>query len=616
MELIYPKVKINKKTMSDEDINEYKFDASNLSYILACASKEMVVSYMNNIKLNFFKYICQFVNQSFKEEHEKLIEECTDNKSKLKKQLKGELRKVKDDLILCTQNCDEKYHEWIKKFKHKILPKDFKKSYECDVKHYPNKYTKYMLFMNNYLEKSNLKTFQPISLRTDIKNKYITLNTNAIVDIIPKLGNKKYYNDNIYKLQKDIWNMLFVMKGSKFKMKNYSFNYQIQTDGFAVSINYIHKNEIIKKRDISKKRMNASKKGKQNNKNKTIEKIINEKEIKKEKQIQKSIEINEKYKQIAKQKREEFKKLPKDEQERIKLQIKLNNNEFNYIGNLVKCTEFLKFIKEKHNDKNLVYGDPGKRSPLMLLGDNGEYFEYKTKGRLRETKRLKYNKLIDSKKYATNLPTIKKTIKEAELKLCDYSGKTTNIKIFKKYIQLKIALRNDIPNKYNNYLQKLKWFAYINKRRHEDNLLNELEDTYGKDAIFVLGDWGNKGRLSYISTPNVGLKRKLLERFNVYHIDEYKTSAINYKTKTRCKNLKIRTKNGSLKIHSVLTYKMSKGRLGCINRDVNAVNNMKIIVDSLIKTQKRPIEYSRTKKRNPENPCSKQCQFSEATPVA
>ena len=144
---------------------------------------------------------------------------------------------------------------------------------------------------------------------------------------------------------------------------------------------------------------------------------------------------------------------------------------------------------------------------------------------------------------------------------------------------------------------KLKWFAYINAQRHEDKLMNELEKKYSKDAVFILGDWGNKGRLHFISTPCIGLKRKLDERFNVYHIDEYKTSIINYKTGERCKNLIC----DNLKIHSVLTYQTSNGRLGCMNRDKNSVNNMKKITESLLKTQKRPILFSR-KKQEPVNP--------------
>jgi hypothetical protein len=55
-------------------------------------------------------------------------------------------------------------------------------------------------------------------------------------------------------------------------------------------------------------------------------------------------------------------------------------------------------FKKAHENKQIVYGDPGKRSPLTLLGDNNEIFNYRTSRRIRETKRTKINKLTDNKK--------------------------------------------------------------------------------------------------------------------------------------------------------------------------------------------------------------------------
>ena len=50
------------------------------------------------------------------------------------------------------------------------------------------------------------------------------------------------------------------------------------------------------------------------------------------------------------------------------------------------------------------------------------------------------------------------------------------MKQFMNYSKIKFRLRNFIINeeKYNNYLKKLKWFSYINKQKHEDNLINKL----------------------------------------------------------------------------------------------------------------------------------------------
>src|SRR3989304_3988174 len=51
------------------------------------------------------------------------------------------------------------------------------------------------------------------------------------------------------------------------------------------------------------------------------------------------------------------------------------------------------------------------------------------------------------------------------------------------------------------------------------------------------------------------------------------------------------------KIHSILTYKMENNRLGCINRDLNSVYNMKKLVNYWFTNKERPINYTRKKEK-------------------
>ena len=100
-----------------------------------------------------------------------------------------------------------------------------------------------------------------------------------------------------------------------------------------------------------------------------------------------------------------------------------------------------------------------------------------------------------------------------------------------------------------------------------------------------------------ISTPGIGLKRYLASKFKVYDIDEFRTSKLNCKTGNVNGNLYLPDKEGkSHKIHSVLTYKMENNRLGCINRDKNAVYNMREIVKSVLETGKYPRRFLRSTK--------------------
>ena len=113
----------------------------------------------------------------------------------------------------------------------------------------------------------------------------------------------------------------------------------------------------------------------------------------------------------------------------------------------------------------------------------------------------------------------------------------------------------------------------------------------------IIGDWSiGKQMRNFISTPNLGIKRKLQEKFEVYNIDEYRTSCLNNKTEESCENLKVPDKSEYKtirKIHSVLTYKMENNRKGCINRDLNGCLNIKKIFTHYLNTGERPLKYCR-----------------------
>jgi hypothetical protein len=53
--------------------------------------------------------------------------------------------------------------------------------------------------------------------------------------------------------------------------------------------------------------------------------------------------------------------------------------------------------------------------------------------------------------------------------------------------------------------------------------------------------------------------------------------------------------NHDYKIYSLLTFKMSNGRRECTNRDLNATENFRLIIWSLIEMKRRPSILSRNK---------------------
>ena len=176
--------------------------------------------------------------------------------------------------------------------------------------------------------------------------------------------------------------------------------------------------------------------------------------------------------------------------------------------------------------------------------------------------------------------------------------KTCNIERFKQYVAYKnYAIKNEYGDVYKDPIfLKYKWYAYIDKQRALDNLLNTISSIYGSncDITIIYGDWSIGHQLrNFKPTPMISLKRKLKTRFKIYNIDEFRTSMLDYKTESICDNLHIADKCNSLrKIHSVLTYKMN-GRLSCINRDYNAVMNMRKITQCCLNNKPRPNRYCR-----------------------
>ena len=152
-------------------------------------------------------------------------------------------------------------------------------------------------------------------------------------------------------------------------------------------------------------------------------------------------------------------------------------------------------------------------------------------------------------------------------------------------------------DKYNREIfRKYKWYGYLNRKHTETKMIREIKRTFGNKSIILFGDFGfktncHKGNLS---TPNNRLKRLIGKQMKVYNLDEFRTSKLNHKTEEVCENLYLPDANGVIrKLHSVLTYKMENGQIGCINRDENAVNNMIKIVNYYLDKKERPLKYKR-----------------------
>ena len=544
-----PKPKNNNLLLLNEFKNLHNFtleNGNNLSSILDYYAITILTSIETNIKMHFFDYVNRFINSYFKV----LYKDDITNKE-FKKQLFKDLYVVKNDILNGTLKANVKFHNWINEYRFKIVPEEFEINYYYDVKATPQKYLKYMIFMNIELEKIEGKMYQFFPLQSSIIPRHIQMDTKSVIELLVDKG-KKEYLDNIELNKEFLWDKYFNITQ---KIKDYKFDNTIITDGYATSLRFIH-NDYIEGEKIKKEKM---KKGRKDARELTDE-------DKEKKKLSKKILQDEK-KELNKLKQ-------KDKPKKIeKIQ------EFPYIDDVEK-----EELKGSH-----IFIDPGKRSLFTMMDDDGKFYSYTNKQRVNETKRLKYQNIL--KKYRDELEI---TSKENELS--SYNSKSCNINKYREFITKKINTNEVLYKLYqNNKFRQYRWYAFINKKRTEDNMLNKIEKTYTKDSIIIIGDWSiGKQMKNFISTPNLSLKRKLQERFKVYDIDEYRTSCLNYMTEELCKNLYLPDKkNKERKMHSILTYKMENKRNGCINRDKNGCKNIQKVFNYYIEYDERPERYRR-----------------------
>jgi hypothetical protein len=278
--------------------------------------------------------------------------------------------------------------------------------------------------------------------------------------------------------------------------------------------------------------------------------------------------------------------------------IKAGSNIEQYIDELTDYTNI--------KDKKIVAIDPNKADLIYCVdNDNKEAneFRYTQDSRRKECKIKKYAKIIlEFKKEKVE----GKTIIEYETELSKLNRKTLIIKDFKEYIKKKSEINNKLYKFYEKYIfRKLKLNGYINKKKHEQKMINNFTKIFGKpeEVIITIGDWEQKKQMKYKeATKGIGM-RKLFRQNNykVYLVDEFRTSCMCSICKDetgRCEKFQIREnpkpyKSGNILVHGLISC---KNCFNVWNRDVNSATNIYRIAKNAINGLERPKYLCREKK--------------------
>jgi hypothetical protein len=541
------------------------------SNILQYEASDIVKNITNMIKFTYVDKIRKFIKIYY---YSTIINDDKKTKEEKKKDNEQINLIIKDVLNINDIKCndlksDQKFHEWIKLHKYKIINK--KNNYEknkhgenslfCDICVHPFTYFKQLFYICKEVENISInktcnrldckncrkkkeceynpkiRLFSVFPLRTRLRPQYITIDSFAAVNSLSIKGICKYQK-HISDNKNNIWKNVCNMNNKIFKKNGYNFSHTIKTDGISCSIIFYptYKEEEVNKKGGLK---NIKKRGK----------------------------------------REKRKEL--------------------YLND-VKITNDIKH-------KNIVGIDVGKNNLLYCIDNKSTPIEknilrYTRIQRSYETKSKQYNNTINEMKKRN-----KKIIK-IEQKLASMTGKTTFFNKYLEYIEYRNRNLMVLTKFYNNErLRTFRWFRHINTQRSEAKLINNFKTKFGTSdhTIIAIGDYGQRHQMPHMEpTKGIGF-RKMFRRqgYKVYLINEFRTSKRCHwcdKGETE-KFMYIKNSEGKeVLINGLLQCQndnCAKGHCKRIfNRDLNGALNILEIAQAIIKGKQRPKKFRRDKK--------------------
>jgi hypothetical protein len=199
---------------------------------------------------------------------------CSSNVSVDRNQLHEKNKNVQKKIVMKTS--DVKYHDLIDKDKHNVVPKTYAKNgLEKDVNLNIQHYLKSLFTMNKLIQNKGLKSNQFFPIRATCRTNYVKINSSAFVDLfyddfkgIDKCKGYRNKTECFHDVGNDlfkeiIWTHIFSLCTMRKKndgmsvtdktkwtytRPGYEFNYEIETDGYCVSIGMIKSTEVENKK--------------------------------------------------------------------------------------------------------------------------------------------------------------------------------------------------------------------------------------------------------------------------------------------------------------------------------------------------------------------------------
>jgi hypothetical protein len=516
---------------------------TNLNSALKELKEEMIRCIETNIKTHFIDYIRKYINILYRNPARKIIK---DNKTLTKaartalyKALNKEMKDLKNDFIKCqVKDSDPKYHQWLQNEIKTLFPFKVNQHVAYHVKEDPQKYLLPALRINRKIEELEKSPYQVIPQRSNYVPKNITLNTAGLIEIISDKNNE-IFKYKIGKMVRNIKQYQSCVWRTILKLEHKSiFNSNKYVFFNQIQTDGVSVSLLFIRKDFANRTFGEK----------------------------------QKYKMDGKRKKEEKKQKKEDDE-------------------IVQLNEMTKEQCDKYKGRTLIGIDPGKKS-IITMTDGNKFYSYSNCRRRTETYTKRSLRVINKMRVSDG-------IKEIEILLSKESGRTTSPEKFLQYLKVRNQNLPKLKEFYNQLcFRNMRLRRYINTKKSQDVMLNEIEQKFGSrdEVLLGLGNWSNnqtKQMKGCMPSPNKGIYRILSQRFDIVEVDEFKTSKIyNDDLSQELVNLKVKKGKHFRSVHSLLTLTGKKDGV-ILNRDKNAAKNILLILSTHMKNQMRPAAFCR-----------------------
>lgn len=550
-----------------------RVDGLNLSTIFGYTASNLKVAYVNNIQLNFDKYVKRYIRMVIStrvfEEHN------VDSKWDLSKDLRSELNTLLNKSIKYVLYNGAPPLQFIKEFIDdnilQVIPlfTENDKPLCYNVKIYPERFLPYMIYMNRELEGS-AKLLNPLPMRLDFIPKNITIDTTSLIDLIivkemftveslkalvslktgwdlslfktkgdflkditkliknaPRDLTSEEFKTIVWKVVTNIDDASLSKRLAKIEVKGQVFNNIITTDGYKVDLHVVNKEAYFSKRFTK----------------------------------------GEKMKRETPSKKEEFTYVQKIE-DGLKQDI---------LGE-----KYVKLYCDPGKGNIITISDGIKGHSVLKYSSVQRRFESSTKRNIKELEKLKSVYKVNDNE----------NIQDIIQSMTNVSANSCHIPSFGEYLKCRKLHQSTLETFFmKDSHRRRRYRARLGRQSSEDKLFNKMNDLFGaRIPVIFWGNWGRNPNLAnQAPSPGIGLRRRFHKKYLTLTLDERYTSS-------RCPNCASEVfhpvkrnveHNGKIKerdVHHLLCCKNNNCESKWWHRDILAICNFVKQTQSYLET--------------------------------